>query len=297
VYLVTSSRPPAREKEDHIALLKAGGAHVFELTPDHPENRKDLRRFLGKQLPRESATDLDRLAERCGGLFLLARLLVEAIHLPVFDTEASGARLSMAEALEMSRTWADLDPSQRLFNYYQQSWDRICQREDAESLGNLACFMAAAQGWVEEGLIGDVLAWHEREFLGRTSRFWSHTRVRTVLGAMTWFLGHRDSSEHPGRSRMYQLRHQSIRDYLLAEAGPVSPRALQEMHEAIGKHFCHKAETEGGWQYVAPYGRFFTPRHLLQVNSRAETAEACRLLTSPEYLQATLGDEPAEEAL
>jgi hypothetical protein len=294
VYVIASSRPAAREKEDHIALLRAAGAVVFELSPEDGRNREDLRRFLGKQLPGEPAGALDQLAERCGGLFLLARLLVEAIHPPRPDA-GGGQPLSIAQALEMSRTWADLDPSQRLFAYYRQSWDRLCLRENPDALDNLACLLAAAQGWVEEGLIGDVLGWHERTFLGLSSRFWTHARVRSVLRTMTWFLSHRDSSEHPGRARVYQLRHQSIRDFLLAETGPVSPRALQEMHQAIGQYFCGEARRTGGWQYVAPYGRFFAPRHLLLAEDREQLVAASRLLTCPEYLQATLGDEPPDE--
>jgi serine/threonine protein kinase len=295
VYVITSSRPTAREKEDHVALLRAAEAAVFEMSPGDRRNQDDLRRFLGKQFPGEPAGALDQLAERCGGLFLLARLLVEAIRPPRPDAATLAQPLSIAQALEMSRGWADLDPSQRLFAYYQESWERLCLREDTEALGNLGCFLAAAQGWVEEGMIGDVLGWHERVVLGRPSRFWAHTRVRSVLRALTWFLSHRDSSEHPGRSRVYQLRHQSIRDFLLGETGPVSPRALQEMHQSVGQYFCAEAKRTGGWQYVAPYGRFFAARHFLQTNDREQVLAGCQLLTSPDYLQATLGDEPCDE--
>jgi hypothetical protein len=295
VYVIASSRPAAREKEDHIALLRTTGATVFELNPEDPRNQDDLRQFLQRQLPGEPPSALDQLAQRCGGLFLLARLLVEAIPPPRAAPGAARQPLSVAEALAMSRNWADLDPSQRLFAYYRQSWDRLGSREDQEALASLACFMAAAQGWVEEGLIGDVLGWHERTALGRTSRFWTHTRLRTVLETLTWFLSHRDSSEHPGRSRLYQLRHQSIRDYLLGQTGPVSPRALEEMHQAIGQYFCSEARRTGSWDHVGPYGRFFAARHFLQTNDREQLIEGCKLLTCPEYLQATLGDEPADE--
>ena len=52
-----------------------------------------------------------------------------------------------------------------------------------------------------------------------------------------------------------------------------------------------EAERHQGWEYVNPYGRFNTAWHLLNTNDRSWVAHGCRLLTTPDFLQATLGDE------
>jgi hypothetical protein len=213
----------------------------------------------------------------------LARLVAEAV-------EAGG--LTVAEALEQSRGWDRLDPTQRLFDYYSQSWDRVCAREEPESLATLAGLMAAAQGWVSEDQIIAILGWYEREVEGRRERYWTWGRLRNVLLSLTWFLERRDG---PARtSPFYQIRHQSVRDYLLSPSGPVPLAGLAEMHRAVGNYYRREAERNRGWARLDPYGRFQAVRHLLLAGDRESHETAVGLLCDLDYLQGTLGDEPPE---
>src|SRR5205085_8952898 len=127
----------------------AAGARVFALRADDPDNLRDVEAYLGKQLgDRLRGGEAEELARNTGGIFLLARLLAEAVR---------DEQLSVADALRQSGTWAELDPSQRLFAYYRESWERVCAGEDEEGLGTFAGLMAAAFAWVSEDQLGRVL--------------------------------------------------------------------------------------------------------------------------------------------
>src|SRR5205085_6462510 len=141
-------------------------------------------------------------------------------------------QLSVADALRQSGTWAELDPSQRLFAYYRESWERVCAGEDEEGLGTFAGLMAAAFAWVSEDQLGRVLGWYDREVLRRTERRWTPFRLRAVLRRLTWFLARGDEGGGAGGA-FYQVRHQSVRDFLQSAEGPVPPGGLQEMHKAV----------------------------------------------------------------
>jgi hypothetical protein len=281
VFVIASTRPPVHG--DHLAMLRAAGARIYSLRADDPANLNDVRSYLLKKLPGGlSEAGAEALAHNTGGIFLLARLLVEAIQ---------GEQLSAEDVLRQSQSWARLDPSQRLIAYYRESWERICASEDAESLSVFAGLMAAVFTWVSEEQLERILSWYEREVLRRTARLWTPFRLRAVLKRLTWFLERRGV---PGdaKSLFYQIRHQSVRDYLLSADGPVPPNGLEELHAAVGTYYRARAEQQG-WGRLDPYGRFFTVRHLLQSGADDLLQQAAGLLTSPEYLQATLGDEPA----
>jgi serine/threonine protein kinase len=284
VFVVASTRPAAQGK-DHLAVLRAAGARVYTLVADGAQNLADLSTYLRKQLHgRVSAAEADTLAQNAGGIFLLARLLVEAIH---------GKQRSVAEALRQSQNWADLDPSQRLIAYYRESWERICATDDAEALSVFAGLMAAVFTWVSEEQLERILSWYEHEVLRRTARLWTPFRLRAVLRGLSWFLERRGAPGDP-KGSFYQIRHQSVRDYLLSAEGPVPPRGVEELHDAVGSYYQARAN-QLGWSRIDPYGRFFAVRHLLNGAADELLHQAAQLLTSPEYLQATLGDEPVEE--
>jgi hypothetical protein len=284
MFVIASTRPPAQG--DHLALLRSAGGRIYRLCADDPNNLQDVRAYLGKQLRgRVSAAQADILARNTGGIFLLARLLFEAI-----DSD----QLTVVDAVQQSQSWADLDPSQRLFAYYRESWQRICASEDAESLGIFAGLMAAVFNWISEEQLERILSWYERELLRRTARLWTAFRLRAVLRLLTWFLERRDGTQG-ARGPFYQIRHPSVRDYLVSADGPVPPSGLEEIHAAIGNYYRAEAERYG-WSRLDPYGRFFAVQHLLAAEKRECTEQAVELLTNLDYLQGTLGEMPPESA-
>lgn len=294
-YVIASSRPAANEAEDQVGLLRGGGATVFDLDPRDQRNGADLKRFFRKQL-RGIITKAQavELADRCGGLFLLAQRLVEEVRKAVHQAAAG----TIAEFLDESKGWAELDPTQRLFDSYRLSWKRFLQREAAgteEELAALAALLAAAQGWVSEDWIARLLEWYERQ-QGR-GEFWTEGRLRRFLGTLTWFIDSRDNPEDPS-NRFFQIRHQSVRDYFLSAKGPVPQRLLRRMHAAIGAYYQREArgsrDGRSEWQRVEPYGRFFVVRHLLAAGDRESARQAAELLTNLDYLQGTLGEVPPE---
>lgn len=286
VFVIASSRPPAQGK-DHLALLRSAGARVFSLRADDTHNLADLRAYLGRQLAgRLTDAEADTLARNSGGIFLLARLLVEAIR---------AEQLPVADALRQSESWANLDPSQRLFAYYRESWERICATEDPESLGVFAGLLAAVFTWIGEEQLERILGWYERQLLRRTARLWTPFRLRAVLRLLTWFLEQRGGGPGQPKGVFYQIRHQSVRDYLLSPDGPVPPRGLAEIHAAVGGYYRDEARRQG-WARIDPYGRFFAVRHLLTAGDAESAAQAAELLTSLDYLQATLGEAAPDQA-
>jgi hypothetical protein len=284
-FVITSTRPPAQGK-DHLALLRSAGARIYQLRAEDPNNLNDVRTYLSTQLQgRLSEAEAGVLADSAGGIFQLARLLAEAIR---------SGWLTVAEALRQSQGWADRDPSQRLLAYYRESWERVCVGEDAESLGILAGLMAAAFTWISEDQLGQILGWYEREMLRRSTRQWTPFRLRAVLGQLTWFLQRQAGGPNGERGSFYQIRHQSVRDYLLSAEGPVPPGGLAEVHAAVGGYYRAQAG-QLGWTRIDPYGRFFVVRHLLAAGDRESVEYAAGLLTDLDYLQGTLGEAPPGE--
>jgi hypothetical protein len=129
-----------------------------------------------------------------------------------------------------------------------------------------------------------------------------------------------EATHRAARSRAFLIRHQSVREWLAAEGdadtqpGPAA-EGLTAMHASLadfylkqryGPTFVTLQRLTSGpvtladygnqkrglkdWMQVDTYGRFHTPTHLLR-SDRAEFVQlACELLTSPEFLQANIGD-------
>jgi hypothetical protein len=156
-----------------------------------------------------------------------------------------------------------------------------------------AGLMAAAFTWIGEDQLERILSWYERDMLRRTARLWTPFRLRAVLRLLTWFLERRGGGPNGPGGVFYQIRHQSVRDYLLSPDGPVPPSGLAEIHAAVGHYY--RAEAGGhGWGRIDPYGRFFAVRHLLAAGDRDSVGHAAELLVNLDYLQGTLGDVPPE---
>jgi hypothetical protein len=312
VFVVASSRPAAAQPggQDHLGALRASGATIFAMRPDDDRNKDDVRAFLERELKNEPAELREQLGDHCGWLFLLVTLVVESLQGSTGRPSNGQRRLTLAEALDETRGWDTLDPSERLFEYYHASWQRLCEQLSVETLGHFACLMVAARSAVEGGLIGDVLRWHERKILRKRNPYWSQARVQAFLPALNWFLtttaleaetatdsgqgvaSRGEERRTGGQPIAYDIRHRSVRDYMTSVRGPVNPNGLAEMHQAFGTHFLKEAEHNQGWQHINPYGRFHAATHLLSADKRKWVEAGCRLLTNPDFLQATLGDEP-----
>jgi hypothetical protein len=285
-FVIVSTRPPHREDSDHLAGLRSAGAEVYPLRAEDPNNLHDVEMYLGKQLhDRATEEEVKALTDITGGIFLLARLLAEDVR---------AGKLSAAEALQQSGSWAALPPSRRLFGYYDVSWQRACAGENPESLATFAALMAAAFTWISEEQLGQILSWHERKVLKRTEPRWTMDRLPAILRRLTWFV-ERAGSTDGADGALYQIRHQSVRDFLLAPNGKVRPGGLRQMHAAAGNYYRARARKRG-WDWVDPYGRFFAVRHLLAAGDRENANRAAELLADLEYLQGTLGEESPESA-
>jgi hypothetical protein len=273
VFLVVSSRP-ATGPNDHLAVLYAAGAHQFRLCGDDQANLADVAAYLhetlGKRLTAEQA---EVLARASGGIFLLAVLLMEAIQ---------EGRLTVAEAMEIGRSWAKLPQAKRMFSWYRESWQRITRElplDQREFLEQFLCLMAAAQAPLAERQVLDVLGWQRQGAL-----------LHMVLEQVAWFLD-RKVEQIDGHEEAYlQLRHQSVHDFLvsLPYHGPARNH-LVEMHARIGEHYLRQARDKG-WASVEPYGRSYAVRHLWLSGRPEQLAHAAECLTDLEYLQATLGE-------
>jgi serine/threonine protein kinase len=273
VFLVVSSRP-ATGPGDHLAVLYAAGAHQFLLRGDDQANLADVAAYLldtlGRRLTGEQA---EALARASGGIFLLAVLLLEAIQ---------EGRLTVAEALEIGRSWAKLPQAKRMFSWYRESWQRITrtlaldQRQDLEQFLRL---LAAAQAPLAERQVLDILGWQRQSAV-----------LDTVLEQVMWFLDRKVEAIDGHEEAYLQLRHQSVQDFLvsLPYHGPARNH-LDEMHARIGEHYLRQARAKG-WARVEPYGRSYAVRHLWLSKRPEQLAHAAACLTDLEYLQATLGE-------
>jgi hypothetical protein len=280
VFLVVSTRPPAQGR-DHLALLRNAGACIYELAANDPDNLRDVSAYLHDTLAgRITADEADTVADATGGIFLLATLLVEAIR-----AEA----LTVAEARAMGGRWLAMGPSKRLETYYQESWERVAAGQDQVALAEFAGLMAAALHWVTEGQIVQFLNHYARTTGQRAAPPWNPFGLRNLLRQLSWFLTSRASAEFNAPS--YQIRHQSVRDYLLSDAGPVPPGGLRLMHGAVGTFYVGAAQAQRrGWESVDTYGRFFAVRHLNLSGTPDNIQLAAQALTDVRYLQATVGD-------
>ena len=96
----------------------------------------------------------------------------------------------------------------------------------------------------------------------------------------------------------FQPQHRSVRDFLLSvrHDGPAAddPEKVKEMNLWVAKYVLGEAKSKG-WGGVLRYGREQVVQHLFAREKPKPTEKAIELLTDPEYLQATLGDEPSND--
>ena len=272
VFLIVSTRPPVG-KQDYVRTLVSAGAERFELRGDNQANLADIETYFNNQVAGRARNGQNRaLAEATGGIFLLAVYLRDAIVEDGVSTD---------EVLNMAQGWDRLPQAEMLFSWYQQSWERIIQDladEEQEWLEDFVCLMAAAQAPLGERQVLALLNW-------RTAR------LDRVLRWVTWLLTRREEDRGGYREAYLQLRHQSVRDFLLSieYQGPAR-YGLEDIHGAVGERYLQEAERRG-WMSIEPYGRFFAVRHLLLANKPERLREAAECLTDLDYLQATIGEE------
>lgn len=213
----------------------------------------------------------ETLAKATGGIFLLAVYLLEAI---LEET------ISVDQAINMATVWAGLPHSERLFSWYEQSWERIRNDRTPEEKGWLEDFvtlLAAAQAPLGERQILAILNW--KTFLLDDVQRW-----------VTWLLTRKVEDKYGYKESYLQLRHQSVRDFLVSEEhqGPAR-KNLESMHARVGQHYLTEAQAKG-WPSVEPYGRFYAVRHLLLAKDAEHLKSALERMTDLGYLQATLGE-------
>jgi hypothetical protein len=141
-----------------------------------------------------------------------------------------------------------------------------------------------------------VLRFKERKE-GRATRLWHSGSVEAIRTALTWLLKRQWQPDRDGRPQWcFQYQHPSVRDFLLSSRfeGPARS-GVEKMHFWIARYYLSQSKT-AGWRETARYGRCYLVRHLLQAKTNKATTRAVELLTSAEFLQATLGDEPLEAA-
>jgi serine/threonine protein kinase len=282
VFWVVSSRPPAGPN-DHLRGLR-GEARVYPLDSQSEANLTDLAQYFRDRLAGRLAPGQDeQLARSAGGMFQLGKLFADAIR--------DGA-LTVGQALDRPAHWATLTPAQLYVAFYRESWERIERglgNEERDRLSEFACLLAAAQTWVNEKQVREILS--ER---GRHA--WTPGQFDRVSKALRWLCERRRMESYGIAGYYLQLAHQTIREFLISEEHEGPARLdLEEMHAHVGECYCRQAEREGGWDRVDPYGRSYAVRHLLRAKDRRHLAQAAALLTRLDYLQATLGDEPPED--
>jgi hypothetical protein len=201
VFVIASSRPPA-QGQDHLDQFR--NAHRFDLRADDDANYRALEEYFQRKLGKQAAGDQARtMAEVTGGSFMLARLIVESVQKGV---------LPVSDVLQKSRSWAELSAADRLFEYYRETWKRICTRENADCLTEFASLLVAAETWMSEDQARRILSWYEGERLGRQPRQWTLSRVPEVVAGLAWFLDRQPVEENGYNGYAVQLRHQSVRD-------------------------------------------------------------------------------------
>jgi hypothetical protein len=297
IFLVVTSRPPGK-RPGHLPdwawkpdSEPPGWADCFPLRPNDPDNRKDIRDYFEAKLRgAASPADLDRLVDASGGFFRLASLLVRQIQRA---GRADWPR-EIAATIEHSRNWAGLEEGSVIFGYYKDDLDRTLTPEVRRVLPAFARLIVAARDWISERDASEILAYVVRKKNDHPGDF------QELKTALTWLLSRRYDEDRDGLPMWYiQYQHPSVRDFLVSvkHDGPAADNPeerIPEMHLRMAGYFLSVAKNKG-WDKVLRYGREHVVQHLFAGEKPKATARAVELLTSPEYLQATLGDEPPDE--
>jgi len=272
VFLIVSSRPRIGDR-DHLAPFRAEGAETFQLPQDDPRHLADLEIYIQKRLRGQITEEQARaFAEDVGGIYKLAVDLIEGVL---------ARRMTVDEMLHAARGLVGYPVAQRIFAWYRLSWERIINglsRDDRKRLTDFLRLMAAAQAPIGENQVKQILEWDLDD-------------LDWALQRLAWFLASKTESVDGYDETYYQLRHQSVKDYLLSHdkdyPGPCRD-GLEPMHARIGRYYLEQVD-RAGWDPVEPYGLSHVVRHLYLARDSALLKRAAECLTSLEYLQATLG--------
>jgi hypothetical protein len=272
VFLIVSSRPRIGDR-DHLAPFRAEGAETFQLPQDDPRHLADLEIYIAKRLRGQITEEQARaFAEDLGGIYKLAVDLIEGVL---------AGRMTVDEMLHAARGLAGHPVAQRIFAWYRLSWERITSglsRDDRKRLTDFLRLMAAAQAPIGESQVKQILEWDLDD-------------LDWALQRLAWFLASKSESVDGYDETYYQLRHQSVKDYLLSHdrdyPGPCRD-GLEPMHARIGRYYLEQVD-RAGWNHVEPYGLSYVVRHLYLARDDTLLKRAAECLTSLEYLQATLG--------
>jgi serine/threonine protein kinase len=295
ILLVLSTRPEVSGRS--ILPLLPRDAKKVEIDPLSAENLDDVRRYFRQQLAGlVSDGQALQMARNCGGLFLIAVALCgDVLHHGV----------SVAEAIQATYAIAAGPRGGEIFRSYTWSWQRRCQQFPEELLKELVAVLNVTRGWICQGEIKRILKWSERN---RKTPVWDQDeRTERMIVALSWFL---EDQRRDGRvlgdgdAVNYRVRHKTVHEYLATPAPTglgLGEGKQHEMHRCFGRHYLDRAEERdykqrrAGWAKVDVYGRLNAVYHLLASMDREATEQGADLLTCPEYLQATLGDEPSDE--
>jgi hypothetical protein len=237
VFLIVSSRPRIGDR-DHLAPFRAEGAETFQLPQDDPRHLADLETYIANRLGGQITEEQSRVfAEDVGGIYKLAVDLIEGVL---------AGRMTVDDMLHAARGLADHPVAQRIFAWYQLSWDRITNglsEDHQERLTDFLRLMAAAQSPMGENQVMRILGWKLRDL----------DKARRPLA---WFLALKSESVDGYDETYYQLKHQSVKDYLLSHdkdyPGPCRD-GLEPMHARIGRYYLEQVD-RAGWNHVEPYG-------------------------------------------
>ncbi|MER7694583.1 hypothetical protein [Streptomyces sp. NPDC097610] len=217
--------------------------NVLEIHVDGPENRGDLLTYLRMRVG-ESGTRLhhalrvhrmppdrfvDSLAERCGGVWIYARYVLDEI--------AQGTR----SPDQVGRL------PDGLAGYYEEQIGRWRETADWDGVGEpVLATLAAAQGPADPDVLADIAGVDQRP-----ARRWLDRAFRPFL------------SREGGR---YSIRHQSLRDLFETGSDDELDAGLhQELNEALKRAHGRLVDTqmaiEDDWSSVGNYGRLWLPRH------------------------------------
>ena len=279
VFVIVSSRPRVGDG-DHLAPLRSAGARSFGLPQDDPGHLDDLGVYIQRRLAGRLADGQARaLAEGVGGIYQLAVYLIEAILQGSMDVDG---------ALRSATSLAEYPVAERVLAWYHLSWRRITKTLDSpDERKRLTAFlrlMVAALGPIGEGQVRQILGWDLED-------------LDWALERLGWLLASRTGDREGYEEAYYQLRHQSVRDFLTSRhaqyRGPCRD-GLDRAHARIGRYYLRQADREG-WGSVEPYGRRYAVRHMALADDPRLLEHAARCLTSLEYLQATLAGRRRED--
>jgi hypothetical protein len=299
IFVVVTSRPAA-SLNDHLLPLARGEAEkredlwleTFDLAPGSAENRADLLEYFEKLLG-EVTTDSQRqrLVDASGGFFRIAANITPRL----LKRPKEERSVAVENLLERSMDWAGTDEADTIFRFYQSDIQRTLAPEQWELLPDFARLLVAARDWLGEKEAEAILRFKARKE-GVSGRRWDTGSIEALSAALTWLLQRELQPERDGREQWcFKYQHKSVRDFLVStkHRGPART-GVREMVASMVRYYLARAK-KYGWAEAEFYGRCHVVRHLLEMGEPIAFRRAAELLTSPDYLQATLGDQALGE--